>query len=228
MKNAIINLYSFEELSEEAQEKVLNTSQAEQDYEYWGDWILDNSIFKYNHLYYDLGRGQSIQFEGLDVINIDLFHELLKIPKKYAELYDYKFELENNTTTIILTDEMGLDPEGDLIEILDNAKEIFDEMIFKAWTSLRDDYEYSFSEESIKGTIEANEYVFDVHGNLEPHRDLEAPENDSYIPVLESDLTKLTELIEPLYRPGLYDQAKTYQVEKVFNQITRITEGGAK
>lgn len=54
----------------------------------------------------------------------------------------------------------------DQFEKIQRATTKWDDLMHDAWVSLRDNYEYQYSDEAVKDTIRANEYDFDEYGNL--------------------------------------------------------------
>ena len=184
-------VYKFNELPENIQDKVVEKLyDINVDYEWWDmDGLLDLSenemkerkiskreygglMFSYDHLYFDIERGRIwyIQFERLVVNNENVFRKWLRIPKRLWENVDYEFPspTRNGITTIEFSENYTYsDFTEKQQQILDRAKEIFDDKIEEALNILEKQYNYLTSREAIVETIEANEYWFNENGDIE-------------------------------------------------------------
>jgi hypothetical protein len=184
-------VYEFNELPEDIQDEVVEKLyDINVDYEWWDmDGLLDLSksemkerkiskreygglMFSYDKLYFNIERGRSwyIQFERLVVNNENVFRKWLRIPKKLWEKVDYEFPspARNSSTTIEFSENyIYCDFTEKQQQILDRAKEIFDDKIDEALNILEKQYNYLTSREAIVETIEANEYWFNENGDIE-------------------------------------------------------------
>lgn len=183
-------VYRFNELPEDVQDKVVEKFyDINVDYEWWDmDGLLELTeeemkerkisknecrlLMVYDNFFFSVERGRVwyIQFERLVVNNENVFRKWLRIPKRLWEKVDYEFPspTRNSSTTIEFS-------ENDLWkvftekqkQILDRAKEIFDNKIEEALNILEKQYEYLTSREEIVASIEANEYWFNENGDIE-------------------------------------------------------------
>lgn len=179
-------VYKFSELGENAQNRAIeNLSSVNTDYDWWDfDGLLDltqkemndrrikleeypNSLFSYDTIYFDIYKQEYLHFVKLRVNNDEIFRKWLKIPKVLWEKLGYDFIDTNRTTTIFFVASDPLryftEKQG---EILDRAKDIFDNKVQEALVLLRNEYEYRTSREAIIETIEANGYEFYEDGTL--------------------------------------------------------------
>jgi len=125
-------------------------------------------LFKYDEIYFDIDRNWHLHFKNLVVQDDDTFRKFLRIPKRlwantYYSFYNIK---ERYATTSIEFEEQNNELEftDKQQEILDRAKEIFDDKVQEALVNLRESYEYLTGDEAIMETIEANEYEFTADG----------------------------------------------------------------
>lgn len=183
--------YDYNELSEEAKQKAIEELEGiNVDHEWWDyDGHLDLSakemaarhitmpeypssgIFSHKHLYFDLDRGQSIEFDGLTVNDDNVFRKFLRISKQLWDNCDYSFSQPSHSRFNANNTKLVIEPiDGDFTEkqqvIVDRAIKIFSDKVFEAWVNLRNNYEYQMSREAIEETIEANEYKFFEDGRM--------------------------------------------------------------
>jgi hypothetical protein len=129
-------------------------------------------LFKWQKLYFSFDKDNYIQFEGLEVIDQNIFRKFLKIPKKLFHnciWYFYNNSNYKNATTelIIESDKENGDDFTDKEKIIiDRAQSIMNNKIQNALLDIEDNYNYLISEESIINTIEANDYDFTADGKL--------------------------------------------------------------
>lgn len=168
--------YEFNELSEEAKEKAIENSR-----EIMCDWdisqlIIDNCyllnpkgisdiiIDNTRKIYYSLDRDRHIDISnGMEVKDDTAFLRWLKIPfdihdKVYYTIGKDTIEFEENEDGYTFTDNE--------LEILDNAKEIFEDHCDWILECIEGAFEYYYSDEYIIEDIICNEYVFTEEGNI--------------------------------------------------------------
>ena len=188
-----IQLFKFEELSENAQAKVLdNERYINVDGDFWYDYDgktgfssdeikkyhlkgeESDDLLTYKKLYFDLDRGQYIQFIGCEFNHEETARKYLGIPKKLWDNINWHFtnrdfggSSHENTKIVFecLYDDRDFNEKEQ--KIIDQAVERFDNKVFEAWKGLRDSYEYATSDEEVKNTIEANDYTFREDGTME-------------------------------------------------------------
>lgn len=175
MKTKVINLYSFDELSEEAQQKAIeNLYDINIDYDWW-DFTYDDA------------KEIGLKIEGFDL-------------DRYRHATGYFLEDANTTANLILenhgnmcetykTAEGFLTDWAELVKKYSDGKDLdrvteeneydfdneADELEQKFLKSLLEDYsiilqkeyEYLTSDECIIETIKANKYTFTINGKLE-------------------------------------------------------------
>jgi hypothetical protein len=188
VETTVRTLYTFDELSEEAQEKAIdNLRDINVQDTFWSDYdckmglssdelkarrMKEEHIFsKDNACYFDVGRGSYIQLHELEVNNDEDFRKWLRIPKQLWSNCYYTIDREpfreTNTKLLIESDKgFGVDFTEREQEIIDRAIEIFDDKVGEALSDLRKNFEYQHSDEAVKATIEANEYEFTEDGKL--------------------------------------------------------------
>jgi len=179
-KEITLQTYTYDELSEEAKEEAIEEmSDVNISFEWWDyDGHLDLSVkemkdrhitdgeypesllFSHKHLYFDVDRGQYIQFDGLTVNNDNVFRKLLRIPKRLWENCQYSFESPRNSNTRLVIESLDRDFTPKQQAIVDRAIDIFSDKVHEAWVNLRNTYEYEVSKEGIEETIRINDYRF--------------------------------------------------------------------
>lgn len=185
MRTEEVEVYGFEELSEEVQERVIGDfNNINVDYDWYDlDGLLDLTqeemgkvgiepgeiegvLFSYKITEFDLDRGQYIHFDSVVVNNDDVFRRFLEIPEDLWESCAYYFTNYTRDANTCLELHSGNALTVSESETLDNAVEIMADKIHGAWVALRNNYEYLTSKEAIKDTILANEYEFYKGGRL--------------------------------------------------------------
>ncbi len=182
MEKREYTVYKFAELPEEAKQKALeryyNINIDHPDW-YMADGLLDveqskwvkyglkDCLFQYKELYFDLERGQYLQFEDLKVTDREIFRQALGLSKRVWEKIDYSFDSERNNNTTLRIESLEGDnlTEKETVAIRE-AEETFSDWVNTAWVNLRDDYEYQTSEKAIVETFEANGYDFTLEGHI--------------------------------------------------------------
>ena len=168
-------VYTFDELSDDAKEKVIEKqrlSKMEMDI---SDWIIDDCyllnpkgiddliIHNTRKLYYDLYRQYINVSEAMYIKDSTAFLNWLEIPIDLQDKIDYTIEessihFEENNVRVNFNDSD--------IDILDNAKEKFKKHCSYILNSMQSSYDYYLSDECIIEDIEANEYEFTKDGKL--------------------------------------------------------------
>jgi hypothetical protein len=195
MKTKTINLYEFDELSEDVKEKVLdNERYINVDDSHWYDYeghtgftskelkrmrvdVKDapDELITWKNLYFDLDRGWYIQFTDAQWKDEEIARKFLRVPKKLWERVEWSFENANyggnchGTTKLEFENSYWDDRDftDKQAEILERAVEIFSDKMEEALKCLRSQYEWSVSDEAIEETILANDYTFTIDGNME-------------------------------------------------------------
>lgn len=206
-KLQIKEVFTIDELSDSAKEKALEKLR-QSEYEFSDDFfadydgliydekseLSDYDVFdNYTKKYYDLDRGQYIQFPDLVVNNEAKLGMMLGLPQSLVDNINFSFvsNRENNTQIefhdLLTGDTLNFsrqDPSEYFadykkytdkddktltkkdFELLARASEKWDDMMHNAWKSLRDSYEYQFTDEALLEKAEYNGYEFDSEGNL--------------------------------------------------------------
>lgn len=161
-------VYKFDELSEEAQETILNHF-AELDND-WYQFTYEDAANVYIKITaFDIDRGNYIEGEFLSGV-LETAH---KIEKEHGELCEtYKTTMQYLKDRDEIIDTCPRDEDGDIDEYecdnrLDELDAEFKRAILEDYLSLlRKEYEYQTSKEAILETINANEYEFTEDGNI--------------------------------------------------------------
>lgn len=195
MRTETINIYKFEELSEEVQEKVIDSFR---DDPYMYAWETENreTLEEFENLFginvydwdydihsYNYSWNDDLSEEKLELSGTRLLAWIWNNYKK--DLFKPKFICKYVSTGIksryskcqieaccVLTgyhmDEMILKPIYDLwVHKYDkNFGEVIEECLDSFFQACVKDMEYSYSSEAIKEHIEANEYEFTENGEL--------------------------------------------------------------
>ncbi len=168
-------VYTFDELSDDAKEKAIENerlSKMEIDISHWiiDDCYLLNPkgiddliIHNTRKLYYDLYRRYINVSEAMYIKDSTAFLNWLEIPIDLQDKIDYMIEessihFEENNVRVNFNDSD--------IDILDNAKEKFEEHCSYILNSMESSYDYYLSDECIIEDIEANGYEFTKDGKL--------------------------------------------------------------
>lgn len=165
MKTIEIKLYSFEELSKEAQTKVLEKySDINVDYDWWDSTYEDAERIGLKLTSFALDRNRHATGDFLlsaqeVAANIIRDHgdtcETYKTAQKYL---DDSQEIENKYTDME-------DPEREN-NLLERDDEFLKELLEDYSIILQGESEYLQSEEAIIETIKANEYTFEENGTM--------------------------------------------------------------
>lgn len=168
-KQHIITVYSFEELSEEAQEKAIDKFRfANVDYGWW-------------ECVYEMAKEIGIKIKGFDIDAgiikgeltisfLDSFREirknwgrgseLHKTAKEYLNQYNKAYKEWKKDEELTLDDFEFEDEARDIEE--DYKKAILEDFLIL----LKKEYEYQTSDETVKEMIIDNEYEFEEDGTL--------------------------------------------------------------
>lgn len=204
------DIWTYDEASPELQEKIIENLR-QMEYENGDDFfaeydgiiydkkseLSDYDVFNnYTKKYYDLDRGQYIQFPELVIKDEKKLFKMLELPKSLEGKVEISFISENETNTKIdfyendsssslalvnfdgdLTykeyreDIDKYDPEMEKpltekeFDGLVHATKKWNDMMDNAWSSLRDNYEYQFSDEALKEKAQSD-YDFDEDGHI--------------------------------------------------------------
>ena len=197
-----VKIWKFDDAPEELKEKILEKNrEINLDSDFWADYdgliydkksgLADYDVFKnYSKKYYDLDRGQYIQFPDLEINDESKLLKMLGLPESInKKISDIGFDSERERNTkIVFRDLLSntIDTDGtydDYTKYIDNddksemltkkqfedlqrATTKWDDLMHDAWVNLRDNYEYQYSDEGVKETLTANDYDFDEYGNI--------------------------------------------------------------
>jgi hypothetical protein len=168
--------YTFDELSDDAKEKVIDNfrkDRYENDWYYISDLIIDDCyllspkgideliIKNTRKVYYDIYRGYIDISKAMDIKDDNAFLNWLNIPIELQNEVSYKIEerticFEENDCEYEFTENDN--------EILDNAKEKFEEHCSDILQSIEKSYDFYHSDECIIEDIKCNEYEFTKEG----------------------------------------------------------------
>lgn len=175
------NLFNFDELSEEAKDKVIHDNFYFNVEHTW--WEMDDIYFeiaseygikiKMNDVCFDLERGAFVAFDTFNHSRSDTWEcpIVVEDEKKFCKKADVKFNPEayisighkhyagSLISNFIETD----DYEEEDFEALQTTLE---EMLDKILSQLRKEYDYLTSRESIAESIRLNEYTFLQNGEM--------------------------------------------------------------
>ena len=169
-------LYKFEELTEEAKEKALDSLRdTNVDWDWWDcepDWFNESSFnpigLSVSQMYFDLDRADYIAFDSVDVVDARALlkaagYDLRTKEAKEALLSGISITFETNTNLAA-----GRVTAGNLgtYENMEKIEELVYSTARKCLAKLRAQYEYLLSDEAIIETIEANEWEFTREGAL--------------------------------------------------------------
>lgn len=174
MRNIEVNLYKFNELSEDAKQKALEKLwDINVDNDWWDSIYEDAAMVKLKINGFDIGRGSYVQTQFTE----DAHATARAIQKEHGEQCDtYKAATEflasydklvekhydgKDFSRVAEENEYDFDNEADELEgeFLNTISECYLKL-------LRDEYEYRISKEAVIDTIEANEYEFTEDGKM--------------------------------------------------------------
>jgi len=167
----IKKIYTFDELPEETQQRVLaNLYSINVDHEWWENVYEDANQISMRIESFDIDRGS--------YCNAIFINSACETAYKIVDNHGVVCETHKTATAFLKErdeavdcapkDENGdFENEFELDQKLDKIETEFFKAIREDYRiNLQKEYEYQTSEESIKDTIEANEYEFDEEGNL--------------------------------------------------------------
>jgi len=187
-----VRVYKFNELPKKAQEKALEDNRyfnVEGRDWYQDDYMIDINlpkelqvsdgiIFSWKDMYFDMDRSDYIQFKNLSVDDKyeDNFRKFLKIPKPLWKKLNYSFYdngREGNTRIDFERNDRFTSPSHpdneftvQETEILSKSADRFDDLMKDTLNHIRKDYDYQTSDESVKESLEANDYDFTQDGKM--------------------------------------------------------------
>lgn len=191
MRTIEVNVYKFEELSDEAKEVAIEQMRNRY-YEYndFASWAIDDcSLFEPKHeelirlfgkeykfplientrknIYFNTDRNWFLDcVDAIEITNDNQFLKWLGLTDEIINNEDFSFHIFNpnyrNADTTIDFD--GFDSKFD--EVISNAQDKFNEHIQDVLKRIEDSIEYRFSDEAIIEDIKANEYEFLSNGEI--------------------------------------------------------------
>ena len=167
--------YTFDELSDDIKEKVVEGFKEDRYDCDISDWIIDDCyllnpkgihdliIENTRKVYYDIYRGYIDISKAMDIKDDRAFLTWLNIPIKLQnKLY---YEIEERTILFLEADcEYQFTGNDDII--LDDAKEKFEEHCNWILECMESSYDFYHSDECIIEDIQCNEYEFTKEGKL--------------------------------------------------------------
>jgi hypothetical protein len=171
MKTKTINLYSFDELNPEIQQKVIEKLyDINVSYEWWGSTYEDAKIIGLKITGFNLDRGSYCNGE-LTLSVTEACADILKNHGENSDTYKLAENFLNEYTPIFANymDETHKDYESRECEskMLDLENEFLNNLCECYLSILRNEYEYLTSKEVIIESIEANDYTFRDNGEIE-------------------------------------------------------------
>lgn len=189
MKTVNLNLYQFDELSEKAQEKVINSWRENDEY-FWGDENAESlnafcKIFAIKIKGYDYGYQNyisasfNLDYEIMELSGLKL-HKYL-VNNYLNDIYKPKYYFKNSKKRLskiqkhndcVLTgyyiDNEIMAALYDFIKKPDNStlESLLNDCLNNWLIACRKDYEYWISAESIREDILSNDYLFLANGEL--------------------------------------------------------------
>jgi hypothetical protein len=205
-KQNVKDVFTYDEAPQELKDKIIEQMR-DDEYQHGDEWfaeydgviydqktqIADYDMFNnYSKKYYDLDRGQYIQFPELEVKDEIKLLKVLGLPKSILNKVEIGFNSERERNTEINFHEqssgsnLAIGKHYDLtyeeykedtpkdedpltkkeFEALEKASEKWDDLMHDAWKGLRDNYEYQFTDEALIEKAQSNDYEFDNDGNL--------------------------------------------------------------
>lgn len=195
MKTKTIELYEFEELPADVQEKVLgNERYINVDGDFWYDYDgktgfnskelkrmrLEpytpdaDKLITWKNMYFDIDRAWYIRFTDAEFNNDEIARRFLGVPKTLWSQVYWKFINRDYSGKSHGTTRLEYEHQDGYKEftakqawILDRAVERFSDKMEEALRGLQNSYDYDISDEAVKDTILANEYTFTITGKME-------------------------------------------------------------
>lgn len=174
MKTIEINLYKFEELPEETQQKVIeNNIDINVDFEWWDCMYEDAESIGLKLTGFDIYRGNYCQghfiYGAVECANLIMTNhgegcETFETASDFMKQRDnlvYKYSDKINTEIVSEENEYDFDLECDELE-----EDFLNDILEDYRILLSQEYEYRTSEEAVKETIICNEYDFTEDGEI--------------------------------------------------------------
>ena len=188
-----ITLYRFDELSEQAQEKVIERFRTDEILFFDGELIIESIYDKYETQISDMdieysgfwSQGDGASFTGTldsDWLIENLLPDNLKELVRYVECHftrkTYMYVHENTVSSdlrnVIWADHIEDNErlsvhmsEKHMRDIEDCIEEYRRDICHEIYSLLEEQYEYTYSEENIRELIEINDYLFHENGDFE-------------------------------------------------------------
>ena len=173
MKTIEVQLYKFDELSEDIQEKVLEKMwNVNVDYEWWEFIYEDAANVNMEIKAFDIGRGSYVQAnipDALETANLILKEhgENCETTKTANNFLIERDNLVAQYSDGINQEVVAEENEAEFDAECDDLEEDFKQSLCEDYRIiLSNEYDYLTSEEAIKETIEANDYDFTADGEL--------------------------------------------------------------
>jgi hypothetical protein len=196
MKTKTIELYTFEELPKDVQEKVLdNERHINVEDGFWYDYDgktgfsqaeiekyglkLEHAddLLTYKKVYFDCGRSWYIQFVDAEFKHDETARKFLGVPVELWKKVSWTINDQpyRETNTRLEWEYEYENDEGDIeydptpkeLKIIEQAVERFSDKVEEALRGLEKSYEYAMSDESVKETLVINDYTFTITGKME-------------------------------------------------------------
>jgi len=171
MRTKTVNIYQFNELSDDAKEKALNTVREWQvDNEWWDGVYEDANNVGIKITSFDLDRNRGAQGEFIESAT-DTANKIVEEHGPDCETYKTSRAFLNDRDNIILLAPKDEDGEFEDVYKVDNDLDDLEEEFLKSILEdyslmLQKEYEYLLSDEAVTETIEANEYEFTEDGKI--------------------------------------------------------------
>ncbi len=165
MRTKTVNLYKFNELSEEAKEKAIEKLyDINVNYEWWESTHDDAENIKLKITGFDIDRGSYCNGHFIETATETA--ELIKVAHgKECETYKTATRFLNDLNELTSKEEDIETVSEDKIEALED--EFLKSLLEDYRIILEKEYEYLTGKEAIVETIEANEYEFNEDGEID-------------------------------------------------------------
>ena len=188
-----ITLYRFDELSEQAQEKVIERFRTDEILFFDGELIIESIYDKYETQISDMdieysgfwSQGDGASFTGTldsDWLIENLLPDNLKELVRYVgchftrktHMYVHENTVSSDLRNVIWADHIEDNErlsvhmsEKHMRDIEDCIEEYRRDICHEIYSLLEEQYEYTYSEENIRELIEINDYLFHENGDFE-------------------------------------------------------------
>lgn len=170
MKTIEIQLYKFEELSTEAQQKAISKNyDFNVNYEWWDSTYDDAKNVGIEITGFDIDRGSYCKGDIMDTEQTA--HDIMKQHGEHCDTYQTAAEYLKTRDTLItdwLQDENGdYVNEDELDSKLDELGNDFEYAILEEYrVILTKEYDYLTSDQTISDSLIANDYNFTIEGDM--------------------------------------------------------------